>query len=143
MQPYEILVQVSDVDLVRQLIDEHGLSPCPRLCGGRINVFNDETIKALQHGKQLAPVISLTGKQLYQAVHGAGLPDEVPTSAEVITSILKANKVVDLQLEETDGRFYLHEIKLENGLTIHLGGGARARVVKITKEREHGVPPCP
>lgn len=142
LQAYELLLQPSDVGLVKQITDELGLTaPCPRLCGGRINVAGDPVISAMQHNVQLADPIHLTGKELYIAVNGAGLPDEIAKDKEVIVSLLKANRVKDVDVEEADGKFYIHEITLENGTTIHLGASPRgARVVKMTKERPHGVP---
>ena len=81
--------------------------------------------------------------QLYQAVNGLGLADEVPKDMTVIDSVLKANKIVSIDLQEANGNYYLNELRLEGGIIVHLTSGARgARVLKITKEvsRELGNP---
>ncbi len=135
-QPYQILIEVSDISLIRQIAVEDGkLAPCPRLCGGFINMQGDETIEQMAKDPRLKNPMSLTGKELYKAVNGAGLPDEVPQSKETIEALLKANKVVSTKLEELNGKYYLHEMVLENGLTLHLAAGLRgAHVIKVTKE---------
>lgn len=142
LQRYEILIQASDVGLVKQVTDDGYTAPCPRLCGGRINMAGDSVIDALQSHAQLKDAISLTGLELYRAVNGAGLPDEVSTDPVVVESMLKANRITGVELEEINGRVYLHELRLENGVVVHLGAGSPgARVIKITKERPHGTAP--
>lgn len=139
-QPYQVLLQPSDVELVKQVADEGGQScPCPRLCGGKINLIGDATISAMGKDRRLKDPIHITGRQLYQAVNGLGLPDEIPTDALVVDSLLKSNKLTGSVVEEVNGRLYLHELKLENGITIHLAAGQRgAQVLKMTKERTSG-----
>ena len=137
-QPYELLLEASDLDLIKQVADEQGhTAPCPRLCGGRINLVGETNIGAM--AGMLKQPLHISGKQLYQAVNGLGLPDELPQSKIGLESLLKANKVVDVVLEEWGGRFYLHELKLENGLVFHLASGAKgAQVLKVTQERTDG-----
>lgn len=139
-QPYILLVQPSDVALVRDIADENGLTaPCPRLCGGRINLNGDQVIEAIQEGKKLAEPLTITGLELFKAVNGAGLPDEIAKDWDVLVSLFRSNKVVDVNIEEANGKFYLHEVKLERGITVHLGASPRgAIVVKVTKERADG-----
>lgn len=137
LQSYELTILQKDKELVSQLEDATGFAKCPRHCGGFINLYPVTEFTALRDGNVLArDPMQLTAKELYGAVFGAGLPDEIPRHPELVESILKANKVVGVKLEQTDERsgIYLHEIVLENGLTIHLGGGIGPRVVKITKE---------
>ena len=39
LQPYKILIQVSDLELVKEISTNEGrICPCPRLCGGEINL---------------------------------------------------------------------------------------------------------
>lgn len=135
LQPFQILLESGDADLIRQLseADEGRMCLCPRLCGGKINLFGDPTISVM--ADKLREPMTLTGKELYKAVNGMGLPDEVPKDVEVVKALLKSNKVADLYLEEINGRLFLHELKLENGYTVHLAAGARgAQVLKVTKE---------
>lgn len=136
-QPYKILVQASDVELVKEVSTNEGRNcPCPRLCGGEINLVGDA---AVQDGVQLREPVELTGLMLYQSVNGLGLPDEIPKDREVLESLLKANRVSSVNIEEVGGSFYMHSIGLENGVTVFLSTGARgARVLKITKERTNG-----
>lgn len=134
-QPYTLLVQPSDLELVKQIAINEGRScPCPRLCGGEINLTGEPIIP---EGKlHLRDPVELTGRQLFQAVNGLGLPDEVPKDLTVIDSLLKAYKVLAADVQEFDGNFYLHNIQLEGGVTMHLTSGARgARILKITRER--------
>lgn len=138
LQKYDILVENSDVDLIKELSDETGTTcPCPRQCGGTINLVGNGLVDSIR-GKQLKDSIHLTGKELYKAVHGAGLPDEFPSNDEIIRSLLLANKIesVDVEIENMNlgPKFYLHEIRLSNGVTIHLGAGRLgAEVLKITR----------
>ena len=134
-QTYKLLIQVSDLDLVKQVSSDDGQrSACPRLCGGEINLTGEPILPPEKF--QLRDPIELTGRQLYQAINGLGLPDEVPKDVIVIDSILKTHKVVGADVEEFGGNFYLNELRLEGGLTLHLTAGSRgARVLKITKER--------
>ena len=78
--------------------------------------------------------MAVTGRQLYQAVLGMGLPDEVPKSTEMVDSILRANRVVKVSVEEHEGKLYLHELHLENGSVVHLASGMKgAQVLKVTR----------
>lgn len=134
-QPFELLIQPSDVELVKQLADEEGhTAPCPRLCGGRINLVGDPNIDGMR--SKLKEPIHVTGLQLFQAVNGLGLPDEVPKDEVTIDSILKTNRVLSIDLDRSGDSYYLLRLKLENGISIHFTGSPRgARVLKITKEK--------
>lgn len=133
-QPYKILIQTSDVELVKQISTNEGRScPCPRLCGGEINLTGQADV---DEKLQLRDPVELTGLQLYQAVGGLGLPDEIPKDVAVINALFKAYPVESLDLQEVTGSIYLSEIRLGGGVTVHLSSGARgARVLKVTKER--------
>lgn len=133
-QPFELLLEASDIELVKQISDEHGHTvPCPRLCGGRINIVGEPNIGAM--AEKLKQPMHINGKQLYQAVNGMGLPDELPQSHAALSALLRANKVVGIDLEEWGGKFYIHELKLEGGVTVHLSAGAKgAQVLKVTQE---------
>lgn len=141
VQPYKLLIQPSDLELVKQVATNEGRTcPCPRLCGGEINLTGDREVAA---GVVLRDPIEITGLQLYQAVGGLGLPDEIPKDVTVIDSLFKARRVIGIDVEESGGNFYLSEIQLEGGVTVHLSSGSRgARILKITKEavRESGNP---
>jgi hypothetical protein len=138
LQPYTILVQSSDVHLLKQIADEAGHTcPCPRLCGGAINLIGDPIIDQMSEDRRLKDPINLTAKELYQAVGGMGLPDEVPKDLSVIRALLQASPVKNAMLEEVNGKFYLHELHLQDGVVIHLcSGGRGAQVLKITKTKE-------
>ena len=130
-QRYNLLIQASDVELVKEISTNEGRScPCPRLCGGEINLTGEPNLE----GVQLKDPIELTGLELFKAVGGMGLPDEVPKSPVVVTALLKTHKIVSVYLEEINGGLYLHELHLDDGVVIHLASGARgAKVLKITK----------
>jgi hypothetical protein len=126
------------MDLVKQVQSEDGQTcPCPRLCGGAINLVGEPTITAMT--ERLRAPIHLTGKELYQAINGMGLPDELNNDPLVLKAMLVANKVESTDVELCNGKVYLHEIHLDNGITVHLGAGPRgAQIVKMTKRRDSG-----
>lgn len=120
------------------------MCPCPRLCGGSINLVLDPTIVAMSTDKRLRDPILLTGTELYQAVNGMGLPDEIPKDPIVVQSLLKSSAIAAVVVEEVNGKIYLHEMILDTGVTIHLGSGQRgAQIIKLTKERVKNGPPSP
>lgn len=141
LQPFELSVAPSEVPLIKDICDVKGeLCPCPRLCGGKINLKGDETLKAMATDPRLKPSMKLSGTELYQAVNGMGLPDEIVRDPLVIESLLKSQPIVDvdLVLDDSSKRVFLLELKLKNGVTIHLTGGVHgAEVLKITKEVSH------
>lgn len=135
LQPFRLIIEPADVSLVKEISDENGETcPCPRLCGGSINLVGDQVIKSMSEDRRLREPMVVSGKQLYQAVMGIGLPDEVPKSVETVDSLLRANRVVKVSIEEHDGRLYLHELQLENGSVVHLASGMKgAQVLKVTR----------
>lgn len=137
LQTYELrLTETTDGLLLKQLVPEGVFCRCPRQCGGSICLVNDEKRLEMMGRDGMAPPITLTAKELFQAVNGLGLPDEIPKHAIVIDSLLRANRVEEVLLEEHNGRIYLHEMKLSNGTTIHLTAGAKgASVLKVTELR--------
>lgn len=139
-QPYQIMVGVQEVELIRRIADESGHTcPCPRLCGGRINIVSDSTLSETAADHRLRDPMKISGKELFQAVKGLGLPDEIEVHPEVLGPMLTACKVKDFKLERTFGKVYLSELKLDNGVTVHLTSGPHgAQVLKLTKERAHG-----
>ena len=138
LQPFKILVQTSDLELVKQVSTNEGRTcPCPRLCGGEINLVGEPQ---LLDGIRLRDPMELTGLQLFQAIGGLGLADEIPKDGTVIDALFKAYRIVSVQIEEIGGLCYLHELRLEGGVIVHLSSGARgARVLKITKEAQNVV----
>lgn len=133
------------MELLKQVSTEEGkMCPCPRLCGGSINLVLDPTIVAMSTDKRLRDPILLTGTELYQAVNGMGLPDEIPKDPIVVQSLLKSSAIAAVVVEEVNGKIYLHEMILDTGVTIHLGSGQRgAQIIKLTKERVKNGPPSP
>lgn len=136
-QPFRINLQPEDVHLVKQIADdEMTVCSCPRLCGGKINLVSMQEITS---SKLLKEPMSITGRELYQAVNGAGLPDEIPKDELIVEALLKSSEVVGVYMETHQNRVYLHELRLKNGATIHLSSGSRgASVVKITKDAGNG-----
>ena len=62
----------------------------------------------------------VTGKQLYQAVNGLGLQIEIPGLVRSHEALLVRSDVVEPS-RKFNKAVFLHEIKLKNGSTIHLG----------------------
>lgn len=140
LQPFELVLEPVDVALIREISDKSGaFCPCPRLCGGKINVVPDPAIKLMANDQRLRAPMALTGQELYKAVNGLGLPDEVPRTRETIEAHLLAYRITKIDLDERNGRFYLNELQLSNGVTIHLTSGLYGcQVLKLTKkEQEH------
>lgn len=135
LQPYELLLQESDLHLVKQLVEDGTMHcSCPRLCGGKIFLGSDETVKQMSTDPRLKDAMKITGKQLYQAVNGMGLPDESPTNLESVVAMLIAHPIKSVGAEEVGGKVYLHELHLSNGVTVHLSSGHKgAQVLKLTK----------
>lgn len=134
-QPFRIVIQTEEAALVKELLDSDGLAACPRLCGGKINLNRDPTIAKMSKDRRLRDSLQITGMELYQAVFGMGLPDEIPKSREAVEALLLAHRIKGVDIEVVDGRLYLHEIHL-GGVVLHLAAGARgAHVLKLTKEK--------
>lgn len=140
LQPYELRVDLSEVQLVKEITDDQGIScPCPRLCGGVINLVGDSVIEQMSGDRRLREPLIISGKELYRAVKGIGLPDEIPTKKEVVESLLRKSSIDSVDLEEFNGRIFLHEITLTDGAVIHLGSGLKgSQVLKITKRAQNG-----
>lgn len=139
-QSYELTILPKDRELMSQIEDPTSFTKCPRHCGGLINLYPVVEFSELQGNALSKDPMQLTAKELYAAFYGSGLPDELPRRTEIVESLLKANTITAVKLEQADetSGIYLHAIELANGLTIHLGGGIGPRVVKITKEMKNG-----
>ena len=60
LQPYQLLIQPSDTELVKQIASQDGhLCPCPRLCGGQINLVGSPLISSEIACRRFAPTITL------------------------------------------------------------------------------------
>jgi len=134
---FDIAVAPEDISLLKGMTDQHGLGTCPRHCGGRINLRapTDEAMQALTQNPLLKEALRLSVQELFKAVKGGGLPDEIPKSYELAVALFKSEKVDTVFMEQDGKDIYLHEIRFANGSTIHLGSGKRgAQVVKITRK---------
>lgn len=136
LQPFTIIVQADEARLVRGIVDPDGFTaPCPRKCGGKINIIGDPVIEEMAKDRRLRDPMTITGLELYQACFGMGLPDEIPKSAETVTALLLAHRIKSVDIESDANRFYLHEIRLDNGTIVHLSAGSKgAQILKITRE---------
>lgn len=140
LQPFHLIIETADVPLVKEIADDEGTTcPCPRLCGGAINLVGEPTLAAMAEDPRLKQPVNLTGRQLYQAVNGLGLPDEIPRTSDTVDAVLRANKVVKTVVEEHQGKVYLHELHLENGSVLHLASGTKgSQVLKIVRGVANG-----
>lgn len=133
-------MEPAHVEIVTLLSKDGVTVPCPRLCGGSINIRRDPAIEAMATDGRLKQPISLNAFQVYQAVNGMGMPDEIPKDVKTIEAMLLSSKVIEVDVVESDGRFYLNELRLANGITIHLASGLRgAQVLKLTKDEINGL----
>lgn len=135
-QSFNLTIMPGDADLLDQIKDEEGVTcKCPRLCGGRINIV---TIAELSNASRNQPM-TINALELYKAVNGLGLRDEIPKDPLVVDALLRSSKIVKTDMEEAGGKIYLHELTLDNGVVIHLASaGFGACILKVTKEK-----PCP
>ena len=122
------------MELVKSISENEGrLAPCPRLCGGKINLVGDPVLQQMGTDPRLKEPLHITGKELYQAVKGMGLPDEFPKDADAIELLLKKSPILGVEMEVVNNRIYLHELHFASG-TVHLASGPRgAMVLKVTK----------
>lgn len=135
-QRYELRIHPGDVNLMKMLTDQDGLGVCPRLCGGKINLQtpSDEALRALAQHPMLKEPVVLSAQELFKAVKGGGMPDEIPKSMELVVALLKSSPVVGVNAEFDGKDVYLREIALENGTSIHLTAGRLgAHVLKVTR----------
>jgi hypothetical protein len=134
LQPFQVRLDVSDPPLVKQMMDENGFCPCPRLCGGKINLVQGERFTDLAKDPRLRPEMTITAKELFRAINGMGLPDEVPKDLLTLDALLRSSTITLTVGEEVGKNIYLHELHLSNGVVIHLTAGQKgAQVMKIVK----------
>jgi hypothetical protein len=134
LQPFQIRLEMGEVHLMKQIVDADGLCMCPRLCGGKINLVQEQSFVDWAKDPRLKPEMTMSGKELFQAVNGMGLPDEIPKDPVVLEALLLATPLTSVVIEGDDKSIYLHELHLANGVVIHLTSGQRgARVMKVTK----------
>lgn len=133
-QPYELSIDPGSTALVKELLDESETVACPRLCGGRILVSDSEAMAALAKDPRLKLPLRISAEELYKAVKGAGLPDEIPNAPEVVESLLLANAVIGVELASDGKHVGISELRLANKTIIHLTSGRLgAEVLKITR----------
>ena len=138
-QTYSLITEQEYTALLKSLEELGGsLAKCPRLCGGKINIVPVEELK-LPKNRMFKEPLELTVKELYAAIHGNGLPDEIPKDVLVVEAMLLSSKIKKVETDTIHSGIYLNSLTLENGVTIHLGGGIGPRVVKVTKEVPDGV----
>lgn len=136
LQVYALQIGPEDSHLVQGLLDDDQTCPCPRLCGGRIILTTQDDLKTLASDGRLYQPLPITGRELFKAVKGVGLPDEIPSSLEAVEALLLSKHVVSVSMQQDGRRIYLHELRLSNGVVLHLAAGQRgAQVLKITRER--------
>lgn len=135
-QPFTIqtLPGRDNLALLHQTMDKDGFGPCPRLCGGKINLTNNEAIEKLMTSVKLRDPLNLTLTQYYQAANGLGCPDEIPKDADILQPLLKSAQVEGMVMDIAPGGLYIHEIHFDNGFVLHLTAGSKgAMVLKVTK----------
>jgi hypothetical protein len=131
-QRYVLTVRPQERGLLAGYEDK-GLLDCARGCGGKV-IFGQDAA-AMAEGAQLAPPLHVTATEYYKALGGMGLPDEVTDDPDLIEALFKAHRVDSVMLELAMGRIFIHEIRLENGMTVHLSAGAKgAQVLKVTRK---------
>lgn len=131
---FEIFSEPEDAIFLKELVKDDMTCKCPRLCGGRINLMGSPTINALASDPRLKEPMHITAKELFRAVHGGGLPDEIPKSTDFVELLFKSSPVAEVRMQQLGARIYIHEIRFQDGKVLHLSSGLRgAEVLKITK----------
>jgi hypothetical protein len=111
---------------------------CPR-CGAQAAGADENS---LPRSVQTASVVDLTPIEMFSAMSGFGLPDELPSSVENIAETLKGSpvkRVVGQNVPNT-GRCSVDFIELVNGVRVYFGasvhGAVVYRIVKPTSYAE-------
>lgn len=134
LQVFEIAISPGETHLLKELVDKAKTVACPRLCGGRILFAPSPELSKLVRDSRMRDPVALTGKELYKAVNGAGMPDEVPSSKEAVEAMLLAHPVIGVGLEQEGKHIFISELRLKNKTIIHLASGRLgAEVLKITR----------
>jgi hypothetical protein len=134
LQPFEIQVSPDETHLIKELLNETQEMKCPRLCGGSILFSNNPDFLSMAKDVRLKETLRLTGKELYKAAMGFGLPDEIPMSKETVDAMLTSSPVIGVETEQVGKNIYLHELRLANKTIIHLTSGQQgSQVLKITR----------
>jgi hypothetical protein len=137
-QMYDLVIAPEYSALLESLSEADGkLAKCPRLCGGKINLVLIKQLKVPKN-RMYKEAMEITIPELHAAIYGNGLPDEIPKDELVLESLLLAHKVKSVETHKIHGGVYLDSLLLENGVRVHLAGGIGPRVVKLTKEGQHG-----
>ena len=134
LQPIELRLDPDEVRLVKEMVAEDKTIQCPRLCGGRILMTPSPELSKMVSDSRLRDPVVLTGKELYKALLGAGMPDEIPASPEAVEALLLANKVIGVEVVRDGKSIGITELRLANKTIIHLASGRiGAAVLKITR----------
>lgn len=136
LQPYRLSIGDRESVLLEQ-IKESGVVPCPRLCGGYLALDQTKMLGKAAAQKSLKDPLHLTVTELFQALHGHGLPDEIPKDELVVKALLEGSTPLNWVFERDGKNIYLHEIVLKD-VVVHLASGMRgAQILKITKKVPH------
>lgn len=136
LQSYEVTITPDTTGLLKEIFSENAMCACPRQCGGQINLTPSSTISEMVSDPRLRAPIKLTVFELLRATKGAGLPDEIPGSAETVEALLLAHPVKKVVTQTEGKNIYLNQLHLSNGVVVHLCSGPHgAAVLKITKEK--------
>ena len=135
------VVRFVDDPQVCQSFLEHSIweggYPCVRQCGAKMTRIPGgewETWKS-SHDEGILKLYELSMAELFRAMSGFGLPDELQVEPEYVKALLLSNPITDLLLQRSDsGRTVIKRLDLKNGLSIHLASSPRgATVYKITR----------
>lgn len=134
LQPFELQVSPDETHLLKELLDDSDTIACPRLCGGRVVLTPSKELTDLLADSRLRDPVRMTGKELYKAVNGGGMPDEVPASREAVEALLLAHPVIGVGMDVDGKHISINELRLSNRTIIHLTSGRLgAEVLKITR----------
>jgi hypothetical protein len=105
---------------------------CPR-CGAQAAGTDEMSLPRAIH---TADIIDLTPIEMFSALSGFGLPDEMPSSVENVSQTLSSSPIKRVVGQNVPGtkRCSIDFVELENGVRIYLGASTHGAVVyRITK----------
>lgn len=106
-------------------------------CSGPLKLLTEDVLALLSNVLEpgLIGVVDLTPREMFQALCGFGLPEEVGQAPEVVVALLRSTSISDVAVRiSPSGRTIIDRLDLSNRLSIHLAASPDGAVAfKITR----------
>lgn len=136
------VIVVGDPDDIRRLITHHPMwkdgLPCVRE-GCLEKMYQLDVLPdMLRSQANVLEQVELTPEELFRAMGGFGLPEEIGFAPEMVRALLLSSKVVGMSADKVvSGRVILDRLDLEDGTSLHLASSRQGPVVfKVTRRRD-------